>query len=177
MKDNTRAAVVEEFKEKLERAKVAVFAEYKGLTVKKMEGFRRDLRNKGAQLKVVKNTLAKRALGECNLPTCDDMLKGQIVFVLGFDDAVGGPKAATVFAKGNKEFHILGGIFEGRLIGPDVVEQLAKLPSKDVLRSRLLMLLQGPQRKLLGLLQGAQQELVGTLEALADKKGKSSPEG
>ena len=175
MKDNARAAVIEEFREKLGRAKITIFAEYKGLTVKKIEGFRRDLRAKGAQLKIVKNTLAKRALNESSLPTCDDVLKGQVAFILGYEDAVSGPKAAAVFAKGNKEFHILGAIFEGKLIGPDVVEQLAKLPSKDVLRGRLLMLLQGPQRKLLGLLQGVQQELVGTLEALAEKKGETSP--
>jgi large subunit ribosomal protein L10 len=176
MKENPRAALVTDFKRRLEKAKVAIIAEYKGLTVKQMEEFRRDLRIKGAQLKIIKNTLAKRALGECNLPTCDDVLKGQVAFVFGYEDAVSGPKAATVFSRVNEEFRILAGIYEGELVGPDVILRLATLPSKDALRADLLMLLYGPQMKLLSLLQSVQQELLGTLKGLADKKEESSPE-
>ena len=175
MKENSRAVAVDDFKERLDQAKVTVIADYKGLTVKKMEQFRRELKVKGAQLKIVKNTLAKRALKESNLPTCDAALKGQVAFVLGFDDAVSGPKAAMTFSKVNKEFKVIGGIFEGQYVNAETIKALATLPSKDVLRATLLLLLQGPQRKLLGLLQAVPQELHGTLKALAAKKEESNP--
>ena len=176
MKDNPRAAKVAAFKEKLEQAKVAVITEYKGLSVKEMEEFRRDLRANGAQLRIIKNTLAKLALSECELPTCDDVLVGQIAFVLGFDDAVSAPKVAAAFSRKKDEFKILAGVYEGRFVGPEIINRLATLPNKEILKAQLLMLLMGPQIKFLSLMKAVQQELAGTLKALAEKKAESSPE-
>jgi large subunit ribosomal protein L10 len=175
MKENPRAVLVDNFKERLERAKLAVIAEYKGLTVKELETFRRDLREKGAQLRIIKNTLARRALANANLPDCEDMLKGQVAFVLGYEDAVSGPQAIKGFVRLHKEFKVLGGIFEGQAVGADVINQLASLPNKDQLRANLLMLLQGPQRRFMSLLKAVPRELVGTLEALAKNKEESAP--
>jgi large subunit ribosomal protein L10 len=176
MAENPRAAIVEDFKERLSRVKVAVIADYKGLTVRELEGFRRDLLEKGAQLRILKNTLARRALVESELPGCEDVLKGQIAFILGYDDAVGGPQAAKGFAKGHEEFRILAGIFEGELVDAGVIEQLASLPNKDTLRAKLLMLMWSPQVKLLRLLGAVPQEFLGTLQSLAEKVKESSPE-
>jgi len=170
MKENPRAVVVDDFTERLERSKLAVIAEYKGLTVKELETFRRDLREKGAQMRVIKNTLARRALAKANLPACEDMLKGQVAFILGFEDAVGGPQAIKGFTRLHKELKVLGGIFEGEAVGADVIKILASLPNKDQLRSQLLMLLQGPQRRFMSLLEAIPREFVGTLEALAKDK-------
>jgi large subunit ribosomal protein L10 len=176
MKENPRAALVADFKERAGKAKVAVIAEYKGLTVRELEGFRRDLRAKGAQLRIIKNTLAKRALAEAELPECDDVLKGQIAFVFGYDDAVGGPRAAKGFARDHEEFRILAGIFEGERVGPEVIAVLASLPNKETLRAELVMLLQAPHVMLVSLLRSLQQELLGTLEALGKNKEESSPQ-
>jgi large subunit ribosomal protein L10 len=176
MKENPRAVIVADFQERLEKAKVAIIAEYKGLTVKDLEGFRHDLRAKGAQLRIIKNTLAKRAIAAAELPDCEDVLKGQVAFVFGYEDAVGGPQAAKSFAKKHKEFKIIAGIFEGERVEAVVIEKLASLPTKDVMRAQLLMLLKSPQMRLLSLLRGVQQEFLGTLKALAVEKEKSTPE-
>jgi large subunit ribosomal protein L10 len=176
MKENPRAVVVADFKERLDKAKVAIIAEYKGLTVKELEGFRRDLRVKGAQLRIIKNTLAKRAIADAELPDCEDVLKGQVAFVFGYEDAVGGPQAAKEFAKKHKEFKIVGGLFEGERVESTVIEKLASLPTKDVMRAKLLMLLKTPQIRLLSLLRGVPQEFLGTLKALAEEKEKSTTE-
>ena len=125
MKENPRAAKVADFKERLERAQVAILAEYKGLTVKELEGLRHDLRAKGAQLRIIKNTLAKRALAEADLPDFEDMLKGQVAFVFGYEDAVGGPQVAKGFARKHDQFKIIAGIFEGERVEAKIIEKLA----------------------------------------------------
>lgn len=176
MKENPRAAKVADFKKRLDRAKVAILTEYKGLTVKELESLRRDLRAKGAQLRIIKNTLAKRALADANLPDFEDLLKGQVAFVFGYEDAVGGPQAVKGFAKKHDQFKIIAGIFEGERVEAEVIEKLASLPSKDVMRAKLLLLLQGPQRRFLSLLQAVPLELLGTLQALAKDKEEAAPE-
>ncbi len=173
MKENARSIIVEDFRELLSKAKIAIVADYKGLTVRELETFRRDLREKGAQLKVLKNTLAKRALKDAELPIDETALTGQVAFVLGYEDAVSGPQAAKVFAKKHKQLVVRAGLFEGEWVGPDIIQKLASIPNKDTLRAMLLMLLKGPQMKLVSLLSAVPQEFVATVAALAKKKEES----
>ena len=71
---------------------------------------------------------------------------------------------------------IIAGIFEGERVEAKIIEKLASLPSKDVMRAKLLLLLQGPQRRFLSLVQAVPQELLGTLQALAKDKEEAAPE-
>jgi large subunit ribosomal protein L10 len=175
MKENPRAVIVEDFKERLSKAKIAIVADYKGLTVQEMESFRRDLREKGAQLKILKNTLARRAFEAAEIPANEEALSGQVAFILGYEDAVSGPQATKVFAKKHKELVVRAGLFEGEWVGPEVVQKLASIPNKETLRAMLLLLFQGPQRKLLSLLSAIPREFLATLEGLSKKKEESGP--
>jgi large subunit ribosomal protein L10 len=165
---------VAEFSQKFKDAKSIFLADFSGINVEQTTNLRRTFREAGVEFRVIKNTLAKRSMADAGIEGMDDMLKGVTSFAFSDSDAVSPVKVALEFnktlKKANKELVLKGCYFEGKVFGPEQMEALSKLPTRDELLSQLLGTLQAPMGKLLAVMQATGQKLVGTLESVKESK-------
>jgi large subunit ribosomal protein L10 len=156
--------------EKLRNARVAVLTDYRGLTVGQMQDLRGRLRAQDVEYRVVKNTLARRAAVEAGHPDFQDMLKGPVAIAFGGEDVSAPARLLAEFVRQTRlRLDIVGGLVEGRVMGPDQVRQTADLPPREVLLAQLLGTLQSPIAQLVGTIQAPVQQLVALLEAYRAK--------
>lgn len=153
---------------KFARAKTALLAEYRGMTVAEMAALRGQLRKAAVELQVVKNSLARRALED--QPYRDGLathLHGPTAVAFGYEDPVAASRILTAYRKTRPTFTVKAAMVEGRVITATEVATLAELPARDVLLGRLAGLLQAPLGSLAWLLQAPVRALAGTLAAVA----------
>ena len=148
-------------------AGAVVVTHYLGLTVAEITDLRGRLRKEGAALKVVKNRLAQKALNGAGAGA-HDLFKGPVAIAYG-PDAVSAAKVATAYAKDNEKFTIVGGLMGDQVLDAKGVDALAKLPSLDQLRGKLVGLLQAPATKIAGVLQAPGAQLARVMNAYATK--------
>lgn len=146
-----------------------VLADFKGSTVAQMDSLRRSCEKGGVHFRVVKNTLAVRALEGTGKEGLADHFRGNIGVLIANEDPVGTAKLVGKYAKENAKILVRAGFFEGDLLDEKGVAAVAELPSKEELQSRLLATLQAGPRDLLGVLQGAPRDLLYLLSNFADK--------
>ncbi len=154
-----KKVLVEEIKEKINKAVSLTFVDYRGLTVEEDTKMRADLRKAGVEYKVYKNRLLLKALEELGMTGYADILEGTTAVAFGMHDEVSAPKILVDTADKTKKMQIKGGILNGARVDAKMVETLAKIPSKEVLISKLLYLLQSPVRS-----------VAIALNAIAEKK-------
>jgi large subunit ribosomal protein L10 len=165
-----KEAVVQDMAERLGRAKALVLTNFSGLKVEQMTTLRQQLREKGFEYVVVKNTLLKRAAQGLPAEVLGDKLAGPGGLGISYDDPVGLAKALMDFAKTNPKLDIRAGVLSGKLIAPEQVADLAKLPSREVLLAMLLGTLQGVPRNLVSVLAAVPRSLMNVLKAIEEKK-------
>lgn len=141
-----KATVVSEIKEKFENAKSVVMFDYRGLSVAEVTELRRKLRENGADYKVYKNTLTKRALDELNI-NMDEHLAGPSAITFGTDE-LSIVKILDDFAKDHNALELKAGIVEGKVAGLEDLKRYAAIPSRDVLLTMLAAGLMGTVRDL-----------------------------
>ena len=139
-----------------------------GLTVAEMTDLRGRLRKEGAQLKVVKNTLAQKALDGSIGEAGDALFTGPVAIAYA-PDPVSAAKIASEFAKGNDKFTIVGGFMGTEVLDQKAISALATLPSLDQLRGKIIGLLQAPATKVAGVLQAPAGQLARVFGAYAAK--------
>jgi len=145
------------------KAQTLVIAEYRGITVADMTKLRNNARSNGVSLSVLKNTLARRAVAGSAFDVVADQMTGPLIY--GFsEDAVAAAKVVAEFAKTNDKLVIRAGAYGGKALDVNGVKQLASIPSKEVLLSQLLGLMQSPISR-----------TARVLSALAEKKGAGAP--
>ncbi|MBR9833840.1 MAG: 50S ribosomal protein L10 [Alphaproteobacteria bacterium] len=145
-----------------------VIARYTGLTVAEMTKLRGMLREQGAEAKVVKNRLAKIALDGKGGDDAAAMFVDQTVIAYAADP-VAAAKGAADFAKENENLVIIGAVMDGKVLDKNGVEALAKLPSLDQLRGKLIGLIQAPATKVAGVVQAPAGQLARLFSAYANK--------
>lgn len=165
-----KVAVVEEIREKLAGSDAAVLAEYRGLKVGELAELRGALRPAGAEFKIFKNTLARRAAEEAGLTDLVPMLGGPtaITFVTG--DAVIAAKALRDFAKGHEALIVKGGLLGTRTLTAGDLVALADVPPREVLLARLAGGFQAPMVKAAGLFQAFTRNFAYGIKALVDQR-------
>ena len=141
-----KAGVVSEIKEKFENAKSVVMFDYRGLSVAEVTELRRKLREAGADYKVYKNTLTKRALDELNI-NMDEFLAGPSAISFGTDE-LSIVKIINDFAKEHEALELKAGIVEGKVAGLEDLKRYAAIPSRDMLLTMLAAGLMGTVRDL-----------------------------
>lgn len=139
-----------------------------GLTVAEMTDLRLRLRKEGAALKVVKNTLAQKALDGSIGEAGDALFTGPVAIAYA-PDPVTAAKVTSEFAKGNDKFAIVGGFMGAEVLDQKGVAALATLPSLDQLRGKIIGLLQAPATKVAGVLQAPAGQLARVFNAYATK--------
>jgi len=174
MNRTEKETFITEFQELLRRAPVFYLTDFTGLDVKSLSRLRQSLRDSGAEYVVAKNRLIRLALENSELPDLGDALTGPTGVVFGFDDPVGPAKVLAEFAKENMDRPALKlGVVDRKVIQPDQIIRLSKLPSREVLLAQLAGALQAPMDALAGALSAKLQEMAGLLEALKDERGSA----
>lgn len=162
--------VVKEVAEALSSSKMTVVAKYQGTTVKAIQQLRRDARDGGTKLRVVKNRLVRQALQ--NVDTLKDVdtseLKGQLLYAFNMQDEVAPAQALAAFAKTNPSIEFVGAITaEGKFLTSDEVKALATLPSKETMIASVIATLTSPLNDSLRGLSGDLHALLDGVEAKA----------
>ena len=171
MKRSDKETFVAEFRDRLGRAPVLYFTDFTGLDVKSMTDLRQTLRDAGAEYLVAKNRLVRLAVSDTEMPDITGALQGPTGVIFAYEDAVGTAKALTEFAKTHNDRPVFKlGVLENKVLEPAQIDQLAKLPPREVLLAELLGAMQAPMSALAGLLQAKLQETAGLLDALKAKK-------
>ena len=145
---DAKKVLVDEIKEKIKSAKSLTFVDYRGLTAVEDTALRSAFRKAGAEYKVYKNRLLLLALKELGMTGYESILEGTTAVAFGYQDEVTAPKILVDAIKDTKKMQLKGGILDGKQIDVAMVETLANIPSKEVLLTKLLYLLQSPIRGL-----------------------------
>jgi large subunit ribosomal protein L10 len=168
-----KKAFVEEIAAQVALAKGIVLAEYRGLEVGNMTELRRKARGSGVYLRVLKNTLARRAVKDTPFAKLADQMVGPLVYGIS-SDPVATAKVMNEFAKGNDKFVIKAGAMPNAVISPKEVAALASLPSREELLAKLLGTMQAPIAQFVRTLNEVPSKFVRTLAAVRDAKEKAA---
>ena len=160
-KENMAAkqAVIDEIKEKLEKAQSAVVINYIGITVAEADAMRKKLREAGVDYTVYKNTLVGRAIKDTAYEALAPLLEGPSAFAFSYDDAVAPARVLEGVMKEYKKMEFKGGVVEGTFFDAAGVKAIAGLPSREELIA-----------KFMGSIQSPVSQVVRTFQAIADAK-------
>ena len=168
-----KQAMVSEVQAKLAAAQAVIVAEYRGLDVEHVTQLRAKARKSGMYLRVLKNTLARRAVQGTPFQKLTDQLVGPLMYGIA-QDPVAGAKVLSEFAKDNEQFVIKGGAMPNTLMTAKDIKALALLPSREELLARLLGTMQAPVAKLVRTMNEVPGKFVRTLAALKDQREKAA---
>jgi large subunit ribosomal protein L10 len=165
-----KKAVVAEVAEVASGALSAIAAEYSGLTVEEMTELRAKARESGVYLRVVKNSLARRAIEETDFACMQEGLTGPLVLAFSQEDPGSAARVIKDFAKEHKQLEVKLVSIGGKLLQPSEIGTLAKMPTYDQAVSMLMAVMKAPVEKLARTINEVPGKLVRTLAAVRDAK-------
>ena len=164
-----KKAVVAEISAEVAKAQAIVVAEYRGLEVGSMTELRREARKSGVYLRVLKNTLARRAVDGTPFSGLSEHMVGPLVYGIS-PDPVATANLLNDFAKANDKLVIKAGAMPNAVISAKEVKALASMPSRDELLAKLMGTMQAPVAKLVQTMNEVPSRFVRTLAAVRDQK-------
>ena len=167
-----KAAVVEEVGAQVAQAQAIIVAEYRGLGVEAITALRKQARQSGVYLRVLKNTLARRAVSETPFEGLTDQLVGPLIYGIS-KDPVQCAKVLADFAKSNDKLALKAGAMPNHVLDTNAVKALASMPSREELLGRLLGTMQAPISQFVRTLNEVPGRFVRTVAALRDQREQS----
>jgi large subunit ribosomal protein L10 len=165
-----KKAIVAEVNETAISALSLVIADARGVTVGGMTALRKDARDSSVTLRVVRNTLAKRALEGTDYECVTDSLTGPSLFGFSMEDPGAAARLFKDFSKENKTFEVKALAVSGQMLGAEQLDVLAKLPTRDQALSLLMSVMKAPATKLVQTMNEVPGKLVRTVAAVRDQK-------
>ena len=168
-----KQAMVSEVAAKLQGAQSVIVAEYRGLNVERVTQLRSKARKSGVWLRVLKNTLARRAVKGTPFEKLSEQMVGPLMYGI-WQDPVDGAKVLSEFAKENELFVIKAGAMPNAVMSAQDIKALSQLPSREELLAKLLGTMQAPVTKLVRTMNEVPSKFVRTLAAYRDTKEKAT---
>jgi large subunit ribosomal protein L10 len=169
-----KTLIVSDIREKLQASPYLLIVDFSGMKVPHFETLRTRLSDAGARMSVVRNTFLRIAAKELNLPELEQSMAGQTAMVTGEEDICAAAKIIKSFAAEFKMPAVRAGVLDNAALSASQVEELAELPSKDVLRAKLLGLLQTPASQFVRTLNEPGASLARVLKAKGEALGGSN---
>ena len=165
-----KVQVIDDLQQLFARFDAGILTDYRGLTTAEMTDLRRSLRNSDVRYRVVKNTLARFAAEKAGKSELASYFEGPVAIALGYGDIVSPAKTLADYIRAQKlELTIKGGFAGDRIFTPADIENLASLPSTEVLLGKVLAGIQSPIYRLVNSLASPMRGLVGVLQARAQQ--------
>ncbi len=152
----------------------AVLADYRGVTANDMTALRKQARENAVYLRVVRNTLAKRAVEGTDFECIKDVLVGPTILAFSMEDPGAAARLLKDFAKENKEFEIKALSVGGELLGAEQIDRLAKLPTRDQALGMLASVIQAPITKLVRTFNEVPSKVTRVVAAVRDQKKEAA---
>lgn len=165
---------IDEMNGRLKTTKAAFVVDYQGLDVETLNSIRKALKENGAELRVVKNRLLKRASQETDTAVLTDYFTGPCAIAITDDDPVAPAKVLVEKSKEAKNLEIKVGHITGKIIDPDGVKRLAELPGREVLLSQVLSAMQAVPTSFVRVLNGVTLNFLYALKAIEEQKNQES---
>jgi large subunit ribosomal protein L10 len=165
-----KQAIVAEVAEVAAKAYSAIAAEYRGMTVKEMDELRKIARNSGVYLRVVKNTLVRRAVAGTDFECMSDGLTGPLVVAFSMEDPGAAARIIKDFVKTHPKMEVKLISISGKLLAASELETLAKMPTYEQALSLLMAVIKAPVEKLARTINEVPGKLVRTIAAIRDAK-------
>jgi large subunit ribosomal protein L10 len=172
LKRDEKEQLVQVLHDELEKSQAVFVTDYMGLTVERITKLRREIKGVGGSYKVVKNTLLRRATEGTPAKGIEQFLVGPTAIAIAKTDAVAVAKALVNFAKDNEKFEIQAGMLGNRTITAVDIQELSKMPPREVLLARMLGSLNAPVSNFVGVLSAIISQLVYVLKAIENKKSQ-----
>ena len=172
-----KTAQVTELTKKLKDAQSVMFGHYIGLNVSDVSDLRNQLRENGAEMKVMKKTLIQLAFKEAGLPDiAPKEIDGPVACILSYEDPLSGAQTAFKFSKENDKVKLVGGVFDGKLLSADESMELAKMPGREQLLGMFVGMLRSPLVSFASLCTSPLGGFARALDQMADKGGFTKEE-
>ncbi|MEK6531896.1 MAG: 50S ribosomal protein L10 [Deltaproteobacteria bacterium] len=170
MEKKQKAAAIEDLRERFARSSATFIAEYKGIKAVEMNEFRKSLRKASMELKIVRNTLAQRAVKDTAFEAISDSLKGPTAIAFSFKDPALAAKTLTQFAKEQPNLKLKLATLGLKVLTVQQINGLADLPPREVLLGKLLGTLKSPAAGFVGVLSAVPRKLLYALNAVGQSK-------
>ena len=161
---------ISQIREKIEKAKVAIVTDYKGLSVEEITKLRRLIQKEDGDYMVTKNTLAKLAVKGTDYEVLTDAFTGPVAIAFGFEDQVAPAKALSKFIKESKKGEILAAAMDGQLLSASEAKALANIPSKQEIYAKMLGCINSPASGIANSVNAVMSSLTRAVAAVRDKK-------
>ena len=171
-----KQAVVEEVAEVARSAHSVVAAEYRGMTVTEMTALREKSKQSGVHLRVVRNTLARRAFEGTEFECAQDRLKGPLVLAFSRDEPGAAARVVRDYAKSNDKLKVSFVAFDGKAMDAPAIDQLASLPTREEALAQLMSVLLAPATKLVRTVAEPHASLVRVVEAMRESHAENETE-
>lgn len=173
MPTEAKVREVEEFAGLLKSAQSVVLTDFTGLNVAAISDLRRQCREAGIRYRIIKNTLAKRAVEDAGMSDLAPLLEGPNAWAVHDTDQVVAAKVLSSFAKENEALKIRAGFMEGRLLSIDELQALARLPSREVLLGQVVGTFAAPMSGFVGALSALLRGFATVIDAYQKKRAES----
>jgi large subunit ribosomal protein L10 len=171
MKRSEKEQVIAEVKEKIERASGLYFADFTGITVEEINDLRREFRKVGVDYRVVKNTLARKALESVTgYDGVLEKLERPTAIAFGYDDPVAPAKIIKKFREKNEKLKLKVCVIEHQVFDGSQLDEIAKLPTRPEVIAGILGTIQAPVTGIAGAINAVMRDLVSVLDAIEKKK-------
>lgn len=174
MKIENKKQFVKSLKDRLQKSKVVILTDYKGLDVAAMTELRAKLREAQIEYQVIKNTMLRLASEGTDAEAIKDSFKGPSAVALSFEDPVAPAKILTDFAKDHDKLEIKIGVMGGKVLEPDSIKALSALPSREELLATVLSAMNAVPTSLVTALSDVPRRMVNVLQAIKDQKQEAA---
>lgn len=168
-----KAAQIAELADRLSRSQLTVIADYRGLSVEALQGFRAKLKPLDSEFRVAKNTLTRIAAEQVGIEGLEAQLEGPTAILFAYGDVVAPAKALSEFVRSSRILEVRAGVMNNQILSAADVEAIASLPPREELLGKLVGLLASPMTRTVGVLSGPARSFVYLSNARVEQLGGS----